>query len=596
MVIDMKIRFSLSLKLILIVLSVSTIIIGSLSYLSFQEQVRFFEESHSNKAIALAQALDASIGSREELKNKEKIQNYIYKFIWLNPDILKISVNLPDQGILKIAISSDFASIGEISSQDNYNSYEEDKMVKIPDETENERTLIVITPLHLSGQLVGTYEMVLSLNSVDNAIAIQTKNFALIVITSFIILIITFMYLLRKIVINPITRLRDIVNEIGKGNLNTKIDIKSKDEIGQLASAFNQMTTDLRKSQEEIKKHTQEMEQKVRERTSELDIKVKELTDTKTAVLNMMEDMDESNKELVQTQRKLEESLSELKVMDMKKDQFISIAAHELKTPLTSIHGFSQLLQNRKVANNFTKRNKYLKIMDHETKRLSKLVGDILDLSRIDLGTVKVGLDKVNVNNMLDNIKLEMDVHIKKKKLGSEYNVEKNLPVIVTDIEKLTEVIVNLINNAVKYTPKGKITVKVFRDEKDIHFMIKDTGIGISKNNQDRIFDRFYQVDSSYTRKSGGTGLGLALCKEFIDMLDGKLWVKSKENKGSEFHFTLPIKSTGSKRYVIGAEKKAIERLNKSKKTEQNFRKMGFKGSINNDSNSNNKKSRDTSK
>ena len=368
---------------------------------------------------------------------------------------------------------------------------------------------------------------------------------------------------LSKSISKPITKLRDAAIEIGKGKLGTKIEVNSKDEIGELAYAFKEMTKNLKVSQEQIRKHAQELEQKVQKRTKELDVKVNELEGTKTAVLNMMDDTEKANIELIETQGKLKDSLIELREMDIKKDQFISIAAHELKTPLTSIHGFSQLLQNRKVANNFTKRNKYLKIMDHETKRLSKLVGDILDLSRIDLGTVKLGLDKMNVNNMMDNIRLEMDIQIKEKKLDSEYNVEKNLPSIVTDIEKLTEIIVNLINNAVKYTPRGKITIKVFKDKKDIHFMIKDTGIGISKNNHDRIFDRFYQVDSSYTREAGGTGLGLALCKEFIDILDGRIWVESEENKGSEFHFTLPIKGV-SKDYKREEEIKAEETLKKS--------------------------------
>jgi PAS domain S-box-containing protein len=296
------------------------------------------------------------------------------------------------------------------------------------------------------------------------------------------------------------------------------------------------------------------------ENKKELDKKMGEMTGTKTAVLNMMEDMEETNRQLVNIQEELEKSLKELREMDIKKDQFISIAAHELKTPLTSIHGFSQLLQNRKVSNNFTKRSKYLKIMDHETKRLAKLVNDILDLSRIDLGTVKFSLDGVDLNRLIEDVKKEMDVQINEKGLKSEYDVEKGMPKIITDREKLTEILLNIINNAVKYTPTGKISVKAFKEKEGVHFIIKDTGIGIAKENQKKIFERFYQVDSSYSRKAGGTGLGLALCSEFIGFLGGKLWIKSELGKGSEFHFTMPLKCAPKGRVEVERGKERLEK------------------------------------
>ncbi len=408
----------------------------------------------------------------------------------------------------------------------------------------------------------------------------EMGNLMLIATLIFALLVVGFATIFSRSISESIIKLRDIVNEIGKGKLDTKIEIKSKDEIGELATSFKRMVIDLKRSQKQVKRHAEELENRVKERTKELDAKVNELTDTKTAVLNMMEDMDEANKELVRTQDELGGSLRELREMDMKKDQFISIAAHELKTPLTSIHGFSQLLQDRKIADNFTKRSKYLKIMDQETKRLAKLVGDMLDLSGIDLGTVKIELSKFSVNELMDSLKKEMDIQIKDKGLESAYDVKKNIPNIETDREKLMEVLLNLISNSVKYTPKGKITVKAFRDKENIHFIVKDTGIGISKENQEMIFDRFYQVDSSYTRKAGGTGLGLALCKEFVELLGGKIWIVSEKGKGSEFHFTLPIRGV-PKEHIREAERKSKEKLRKSGKVRGDIERMGF-GELNN--------------
>ncbi|MCD6590865.1 MAG: HAMP domain-containing protein [Candidatus Aenigmarchaeota archaeon] len=369
-------------------------------------------------------------------------------------------------------------------------------------------------------------------------------------------------FLISRSIANPLIKMAKITQKIAKGEFEHRLNIKSKDEIGELASAFNKMTRDLRNYHEQIKRHAEELEEKVAKRTKELNTKVKELTNMKTAMLNMMEDMDETNRELIRTEDELKKTLQELKEMDVKKDQFISIAAHELKTPLTSIHGFSQLLQNKKIADDPAKREKYLKIMDRETKRLAKLVDDILNLSRIDLGAVKLAFEKVDVNELMDSVRREMEVQIKKKGLKSECIIEKGLPKIVTDREKLTQILINLISNAVKYTEKGKITVKVFKDNEHVHFMVKDTGIGIAKDQQEKIFERFYQIDSSYTRKAGGTGLGLALCREFVTLLGGKIWVKSKKGKGSEFHFVLPVKGVPEQK-IKRQEEKVAKNLKK---------------------------------
>jgi len=389
-----------------------------------------------------------------------------------------------------------------------------------------------------------------------------TAAVSIILSISFIVIVLMIIF---KGLLKPLSYLQKGVAEIKSGNLDYSIKTTSRDEIGELAAAFNQMIIDLKIYRDQIKKHEEDLEQRVAERTKELDTKVNELTDMKTAILNMMDDMDDANRELIKTQEELKESLRKLKETDIKKDQFISIAAHELKTPLTSIHGFSQLLQNRAVAESKEKRNKYLNIMDHETKRLAKLVTDILDLSRVDLGTLKLALEEVNVNELMENMEKELNVQMKEKGLQSEYDIEKNLPKIVTDTERLTEILINVINNAVKYTPKGKITVKVFREKENVHFMVKDTGIGIAKENQQYIFNRFYQVDSSYTRSAGGVGLGLSLCQEFVNALGGRIWFNSELGKGSEFHFTLPIKNiTGT---AIKDEKaKAEEILKKSEK------------------------------
>ncbi len=363
-----------------------------------------------------------------------------------------------------------------------------------------------------------------------------------IIALSILVAVLGGIYLSRRIT-KPIIRLRDAAIKIGQGVLDTEIEIKSSNEIGELAASLNQMSVNLKKSQGEIEKHAADLEERVKERTKNLDEKMAEMAETKAALLNMMEDSDDTNKSLVSAQGQLKQSMTKLEEIDAKKDQFISIAAHELKTPLTSIHGFSQLLQDDKIAVDREKRAKYLSIIDSETKRLATLVTDILDLSRVDLGTIKLMPSEVDINETMSNIQKEMNVQITQKGLLSEYVIEKNLPKLYTDKERFIQILMNLINNSVKYTPKGKITVKAARERDFIHFSIKDTGIGIAKENHGHIFERFYQVDSSYTRKAGGTGLGLSLCKEFIERMGGKIWFESDIGRGSEFHFTIPVKA-----------------------------------------------------
>ncbi|MCX6814357.1 MAG: ATP-binding protein [Candidatus Aenigmarchaeota archaeon] len=348
-------------------------------------------------------------------------------------------------------------------------------------------------------------------------------------------------FLLTKTLSNPIIRLTNASNELGKGNLDVKVDIKSKDEIGMLAKSFNQMAADLERSRNEIKKHSEELEKVVSDRTGELDTKLRELGDNRTAILNMMEDSEEANRQLMKVQKELKKAVDELKKTDVKKDEFISITAHEFKTPLTAIHGFAQLLQGKKIDRESMQ--KYLRIMMEETDRLAKLVTEILDLSRMDLGTFKFNFEAADLAKLVDDVSNEIKEIAGKKGLKLRYSISPGVPKqITTDPERLRQVLINLVINAVKYTPKGSIELKVAKEHGELKFSVKDTGIGIPKEEIPKLFHRFYQIDSSYTRETKGSGLGLALCKEIVQGMGGKIWMESEAGRGSTFHFTLPFK------------------------------------------------------
>ena len=327
-------------------------------------------------------------------------------------------------------------------------------------------------------------------------------------------------YAARRIV-KPIVSLRNVALEIGKGNFDVKISVESENEIGELAKTIKNMARDLKLSQEKIKDYSRNLEKKVAERTKELE---------------------DANKKLLEYQKLLERDVEELKKLDIEKDRFISIAAHELKTPMTAISGFAQLLKNEKIIEDKEKREKYLKIVEEEIKRLAKLVTDVLDLSRADLGTIKVFVEDVNVEEVLNEVKEEMSNLAKEKGLYLNLRLPEKLPTISTDREKLKRILINLVSNAIKYTEKGGVTIEAVKDGDKVKFSVADTGVGIPKESFDKIFTRFYQVESPYTRKVGGTGLGLSICKELVKVLGGEIWFESELGKGSTFYFTLPLK------------------------------------------------------
>ena len=247
-----RINFSLSLKLTIIVVILSATIIFSLTYINIREQAISFENVYTDKAIIISQALDSAIENPDELEDEEKIQYYITSLNNLNPDILQINVFIFHDDKLILLTSTNKSNLELTSNKYMYFSYNNSAVVNIPVHSENSHNLIVITPINLSGRIYGTYEILLSMTNSYEAFDSQAKNLIMISILGVFLLIFSLLFLLRKIVVKPILTFRNASKIIGKGDLDTKIDIYSKDEIGQLSKSFNQMTKDLKKSRDKV--------------------------------------------------------------------------------------------------------------------------------------------------------------------------------------------------------------------------------------------------------------------------------------------------------------------------------------------------------
>lgn len=494
------------------------------------------------KAITTSYAIESSILSRADFQNKEKLLNLIYKNLWLNPDIKCISFNKPQGDNLITYISNDPTKIDTYTDSDNLNSYHNDVTIYKIINSRNGKVLKLVTPVHISGQVIGTQEIDFTLENFDKKLN-SIYILSIILYLSLTCLFIGVLYVFFKVVvIIPILKINEGIKSVTKNNLNFRVRIKSRDELGELARTFNQMISYLKEYKTQVERYSKTLEAQVKRRTKQLNKKVEELTKTKLALLNIMEDLNETNKKLKKAQSELRKSFRELKKLDIEKDRFISIAAHELKTPLTTLHGFSQLLQNEKILKDPEKRKKYLKIIEEETIRLSRLVTNVLELSRFDLGTLKLKIEDVKIPEILNDIKNQMEEDIKEKGLKLIIKTESKLPKIRTDKEKLREILINLISNSVKFTERGEITVECKKiDNNTVQFSVTDTGIGIPKSSYNKIFTRFFQVESPYVRKTKGSGLGLSICKALVETLGGKIWFKSKLGKGTTFFFTLPI-------------------------------------------------------
>ncbi|MFH0876403.1 MAG: ATP-binding protein [archaeon] len=463
-------------------------------------------------------------------------------------------------------------------------------------------------------------------------------------ILSVVLFVVCTVFFLSRVSISltrPIMNLRDTTLEISKGNFSIKSNIETKDEIGELAYTFNQMTQDIKKSRDELENYSKNLEKKVEERTKELESKNEELekfdkifqnlldgivvADAKTGIIldcnpaacelvgrqkseligkhqsilhpkkvkgedsntfqdhlhekegNVLEtkvitkdgkikdvaikanvfefggkklihgvfrditDKKDYEDRIVRINKRLEEANQKLKNLDQQKDEFISLSAHELKTPLTSIRGFAQLMNNDAILKNKEKSKHFLSLIDENTQRLYNLIVDLVDSSRISLGKFKLNIEDVDAYKLYNDIKENMSPAIKEKGLTGEFSIEKGLPKIKADSERIMQVIRNLITNSIKFTGKGTISLKVYKKGKLVQFEVKDTGQGIPEANKRFLFSKFYQVDSSMTRKVGGSGLGLSICKGLVESMGGKIWFTSEEGKGSTFYFTMPI-------------------------------------------------------
>ncbi len=316
--------------------------------------------------------------------------------------------------------------------------------------------------------------------------------------------IVAFYWITQRVILRPIRQLRALANNVAEGNLDIRSSIVTGDEYEKLAQAFNHMLDNLQAAQE-----------KLRQANRQLDGKIAELS--------------ERNIELFRA--------------NQLKSEFLANMSHEFRTPLNSILGFAQVLREKPGLLKRDKGQRYIENIIASGNGLLTMINDLLDMAKAEAGKMELRVEQTSLVQLCEVVVSSFSLLAKKKKLKIQMEVDKSVPLLVTDAGKVQQVLYNFLSNAVKFTPlRGRIDIHAsMLDEKMVRIAVSDNGCGIAEADREIIFDKFRQVDGSLTRESAGSGLGLSICKELAAMLAGSIGLTSEVGRGSCFWLDIPV-------------------------------------------------------
>jgi two-component system sensor histidine kinase VicK len=404
-------------------------------------------------------------------------------------------------------------------------------------------------------------------------------------------------YLLARTITRPIANIMKKAEKISRGDFGQKLDIISNDEIGKLAKTFNFMSSKLRETLAEITSEKKKIETIMKNMTDGVvafdnNGAVVHINDTAKNMLgNMVLDLDfnaflkafgieppqtDRNEEgrqcLNGMQHRVEfggrylklqfaaitddqenteglviviQDITEEQKLDIMRREFVANVSHELRTPLTSVKSYTETLLDGAREDPATTEH-FLKVINDETNRMARLVKDLLILSQHDSG-IRLNLEDISIGDLVSSCveRLKREAELKEQDL--KYSIRQSIPIIRGDRHRLDQLLINVIGNAIKYTPdKGKISVSCYCEKDKVIISVEDNGIGIPDQDVERIFERFYRVDKARSRQMGGTGLGLAIAREVAVLHGGNITAKSRIGRGTQVFIELPVKKTSA--------------------------------------------------
>ncbi|WP_088051901.1 sensor histidine kinase [Virgibacillus dakarensis] len=327
-------------------------------------------------------------------------------------------------------------------------------------------------PIMNSGTFQGAFFVLASINDIQEPIE-KIKDLLLLSAVGALFLALGITFVVAKKMSDPLLEMERATREIAKGNLDIRVDISSRDEVGSLAKAINDLAL-------------------------------------------------ETNR--YRTNRR----------------EFLANISHELRTPMSYLKGYAEVLKKGLYQTEEEKQD-YLTIIEDETDRLVLLISDLFDLSKMEEGKIDLQLERLDLTEVLDTTLFKHKIELEKKGLSLQKQIGNHIPFIEADGMRLEQIFTNLLGNAIRYTNKGYIHVKVWSAKNNVYVSIEDTGVGISDEELALIFERFHRVEKSRSRELGGTGLGLAIVKNLVELQHGTISASSQVDKGTRFQLSFPI-------------------------------------------------------
>jgi two-component system phosphate regulon sensor histidine kinase PhoR len=463
--------------------------------------------------------------------------------------------------------------------------------------TTTQEALYVALPLEKDGKVEGVIRTSRFANDIKIPPRLMGRMIELLALFSLLALVATL--IVSRSISKPIGELTWAARQLASGDFNTRVFMKRNDEFRALADTFNSMSRELSGAFEELKRQKAELKgivDSLREgllvvskkgaiiycneslkailgRGSALEGQlywealgqsqfIELMEKARSGRISPLEEVEIEGRTFLCSATHVESEdemvlvlhdITSMKEVEKIKRDLVSSVSHELRTPLTSIKGFAETLEEEMEGKN----RHYVEIIKRNTDRLINIVRDLLLLAQLEEKGAELQIEEVDLKALAEQTMRIFDAQAKEKNLALRLESPADLPPVHADPFKIEQVLINLLDNAIKYTDKGEVSLALGRSDQDVTITVHDTGIGMPKEKLSRIFERFYVIDKSRSRKTGGTGLGLSIVKHITLLHGGEVSVESSPGAGSHFHIRLPIRSGPGKQDVTGSFPKA---------------------------------------